>query len=187
MNSKAKVQEIWKTIKDYPNYQVSDLGNVKSLNRIVRSKGGFRNINERVLKPHANSKGYLGVSLSKNNIKKTKVVHQLVAIAFLNYKPDGTHKIVVDHKNNKERYNNSVDNLQLITGRENISKDRTNGTSEYTGVSWVKHCRKWKAEIRIDKKHKYLGLFVKEYDAHIAYQNKLKEYNKWQVKTEVLT
>ena len=53
-------------------------------------------------------------------------------MAFFGHVPGG-YKIVVDHIDNN-RLNNHVSNLQLITQRENSSKDRKNGTSQYTGV-----------------------------------------------------
>lgn len=65
--------EIWKDVKGYESiYQVSDIGNVKSL------KYG----KEKLLKPGINSTGYFIVILYKNKIKKTIKVHQLVAEAF---------------------------------------------------------------------------------------------------------
>jgi hypothetical protein len=85
----------------------------------------------------------------------------LVAMAFLNHKPDGTHKIVVDHINNN-KLDNRVVNLQLISQRENLSKDRKDGTSKYVGVCWKKSRNKWQVDIKIDGKRKYLGLFTDE-------------------------
>lgn len=67
--------------------------------------------------------------------------------------------------------------MQIITNRENCSKDKTNKTSKYIGVSYDKFRYKWSAEIRENKKRHRLGRFENEYDAHIAYQNKLKEIN----------
>jgi hypothetical protein len=66
--------------------------------------------------------------------------------------------------------------LQLITNRENSSKDKKNGTSQYTGVSWNKSRNKWRVYININNKNKYLGLFTDEYEAHLVYQKALNEY-----------
>jgi len=68
--------------------------------------------------------------------------------------------------------NNRVDNLQLVSPRENSSKDR-HGSSKYTGVNWLKNRGKWQANIQIDGKLKYLGVFDKEINAHNAYQKAL--------------
>jgi hypothetical protein len=66
-------------------------------------------------------------------------------------------------------------NLQIITQRENTHKIQGSYTSRYKGVSLCKKTGKWTSMIFYNKKHKYLGSFINEYDAHLAYQNKLKE------------
>ena len=124
------MKEIWKDIEGYEGlYQVSDLGRVKSL------KFG----KERILKQNQTYKGYLVVTLSENGKTKTRNVHVLVAMAFLDHKPDGTQKVVVDHIDNNKN-NNTLDNMQLISHRENVSKDRYNETG-YTGV-YLSHSKK---------------------------------------------
>lgn len=171
------MKEIWKDIPGYEGlYQVSNLGNVKSLPRKICNYQGFHISKERILKPGKNSKGYLSVVLSdnKNNIIKSKKVHQLVAMAFLNHKPDGSLKKVIDHINNNKS-DNKLHNLQIITNRENCSKDVKNKTSKYTGVSWEKRRKKWVVRIKINKKYLHLGYFDNEIEAHICYQNKLKD------------
>jgi len=157
--------EIWKDIPQYEGlYQVSSLGNVKSL---IKHNG----LKERILKPGVDGCGYLFVVITKDKKAKTCTIHKLVAIAFLGHKPDGTQKIVVDHINNI-KYDNRIENLQLISQRLNSSKD-AKGTSKYTGVSWYKPLNKWVASIKINGKTKKLGYFENEYDAAKAYQNKL--------------
>jgi hypothetical protein len=169
--------EIWKDIPGYEGiYQVSDMGNVKSLSREVLRNGKYPIIiKEKILKPPANSHGYLVVILCNNGLKKTMKVHTLVAMAFFNHKPNGTHKIVVDHINNNKLDNRLV-NLQLISQRENSSKDKKGGTSKYVGVR-SSAINKWRAEIYINGKLKHLGYFTDEYEAHLAYQKALKMYH----------
>ena len=153
------IKEEWKPVKDYEGlYEVSNLGRVKSL----------RFNKERILKPIKDGRGYINVGLSS----KKHLVHQLVAINFLNHTPCGM-KLVVDHINNNP-LDNRLENLQLISFRENSSKDIKNKSSKYTGVSWDKSRNKWTSTIYILKKSIKLGRFKNEYDAHIAYQNKLK-------------
>jgi len=157
--------EIWKDIKDYEGlYRVSNLGRIKSL------KFG----KERILKGTKNFHGYSLVALYKDGKTKTITVHQLVAMAFLSHKPCG-YKLVVDHINTVKT-DNRLQNLQLITHRENLSKDKRwslKYTSKYTGVFWYKPSQKWRAEITINGKTKYLGYFKTELEAHQAYQSKL--------------
>lgn len=145
-------------------YQVSNLGNVKSLARKkVRSN--------MVLKLMLNDKGYYAVNLYLSGVRKKYQVHQLVAMAFLNHKPCGM-KLVVDHVNNIKT-DNRLENIQIITNRENTSKDRKGGSSKYVGVYWDKNRSKWRAEIVINRKTKKLGRYDNEFTAHLAYQSAL--------------
>jgi len=164
--------EIWKSIKGYEDYEVSSLGRVKSLARtIYRTDGTTQTYKEKFLKPTVGG-GYLKVRLSKNLKSKVKKVHQIVAIAFLNHTPNG-HSSVVDHIDNNP-LNNKLGNLQIITNRENSSKDKK-GSSKYTGVIWNKLNKNWRARIYINGKHKNLGSFTDELEASKAYQKALKE------------
>jgi len=168
------MKEIFKDIPGYEGlYQVSNLGRVKSLERKVKHySGGVRIIKSRFLKIQKCKKGYQRLTLSKYGNIELKKIHYLVAITFLNHKPCVT-KLVVDHINNIKS-DNRIDNLQLITNRENTSKDKINCTSKYTGVCWDKNASKWKSAIRKNKKKLHLGYFVNELDASIAYKNALK-------------
>ena len=108
------MKEIYKDIYGYEGlYQISSLGGVRSLDRKVHWKDTFIKSEGVKLKPYLTGKGYLTVRLYKNKTKKDFVVHKLVAITFLNHKPNGM-KIVVDHIDNN-KLNNNVKNLQLIS------------------------------------------------------------------------
>lgn len=155
------MEEIWKPIKDFEDYQISSFGRVKSL------KFG----KERILKLCIDSHNYYYVCINK----KTFRVHQLIAFTFLKHKPYN-HKLVVNHKD-FNRLNNHIDNLEIVTNRENCNKKHIKSSSKYTGVSWVKSRMKWNSYIFIYGKQKNLGYFDTEILAHIAYQDKLKEIN----------
>ena len=92
--------EIWKKVKGYEGiYEVSNLGRVKSLSRIVLKKGKYPFLTkEKILKQSNNYRGYKHVGLYLNKKMKTLTVHQLVVIAFLNHKPNGQ-ELVVNHIN----------------------------------------------------------------------------------------
>jgi len=152
--------EIWKTIKDYPDYEISNFGRIKTL-----KFSGCKMLNYRI-----GTDGYFKVDFF-NQKRKTFKVHQLVCMAFKNHIPCG-HKLVINHID-FNKLNNSEDNLEIITNRENSNKRHLCSSSEYTGVSWNKRLNKWSAQITLDKKQKHLGYFEIEYDAHVAYQNKL--------------
>lgn len=156
-------------------YQVSNIGNVKSLARtIIRSNGRKMSTKEKILKPHQQQK-YLGINLCKKDKNKHYKVHTLVAMAFLNHILNGHIGLVVDHIDN-DSLNNNLENLQLITQRENTSKDRTGGTSQYVGVAWDKQSKKWHSRILINRKYEHLGFFKCELKASEAYQKALKDY-----------
>jgi hypothetical protein len=158
-------KEIWKTIDGYKNYQVSNLGNVRSLN--YRRSGLTK-----VLNPIINSTGYYNINLYLDGVSNTRQVHQLVAIAFLGHTPCGF-KFVVNHKN-FIKTDNRLTNLEIVTNRENCNLKHIKSTSKYIGVYWNKRLKKWQSQIQIKSKKIYLGLYIYELDAHNAYQNALK-------------
>ena len=165
--------EQYKAIKGFEGrYEVSNFGNVKSLQRVIlRSDGKKITIKERLLKCCKNNCGYLVACLLKEGRQKQFQVHQLVAISFLNHTPNGN-KIVVDHIDNNP-LNNNLDNLQLISNRENLSKDKKGGHSKHIGVTWDYNAKKWRSSIYVNGKAKYLGIFIDELKAANAYQKEL--------------
>lgn len=170
-----KTIEIWKDIPNYEGtYQVSNLGRVKSLERIIKGKNdSFKLIKEKIRKNCNDGKGYLSIIICLNYKIKRFNIHQLVAMAFLGHEPCG-HKLVVDHINGIKT-DNRVENLQIITQRENLSKDKKGYTSKYTGVSWAKNINKWVSQIEINGIKMCLGNFNTELEAHLVYQEKLKK------------
>ena len=161
------MKEIWKQIPGYENYEVSNLGQVKSLN--------YMNTNKHHLLKPIESGIYLFVKLSKNGVVKTKHIHQLVAIAFLNHTPNGN-KMVVNHIDHNKR-NNHLNNLEVITNRQNTSLSHIPSSSKYTGVSWNKRSGKWQAYIKVKSKQIHLGFHLKEAEAAKAYQKAIKNIN----------
>lgn len=100
-------KEEWRDIEGYPNYRVSNLGRVKSLNYNHTGK-------EKVLKAGTN-KGYLRVVLCKNGKKKRFQVHRIVAMAFL---PNLHNYPQVNHMD-ENPLNNCVENLEWCTAQYN--------------------------------------------------------------------
>jgi hypothetical protein len=160
--------EIWKTVPGYEGlYEVSSLGNVRSLN--YRKSGKPQ---ERKLGIHPN--GYFQLYLWKEGIRKKYDAHQLVAMAFLGHIPNGINK-VVDHIN-ENGFDNRVENLRIVSHRENISicsSFKKNGLP--TGVQYRTDRDKYQSAIMINGKLKYLGIFKTIKEASEAYKKALKE------------
>lgn len=161
--------EIWKDVPEYEDlYQVSNLGRVKSLNYNRTGK-------EQLIKSSPNPQGYLVLVLTKNGKSKTRTVHQLVAQAFLNHKPCG-YKAVINHKD-LNRQNNLVENLEIVSVRENANQKHLKSKSSYVGVYKCNKTHKWKAQIRIGSIRKHLGTFTDEIEAAKAYEQAVLELN----------
>ncbi|MDB0059681.1 NUMOD4 domain-containing protein [bacterium] len=183
--------EEWKDIEGYKGkYQVSSYGNVRSLSMMINNKHNTLSLRKgKILKGTPTVYGYLSVSLHRDNKKTTSVIHKLVAIAFLNHKPCG-HEEVVDHIDNN-KLNNRLDNLQLISHRENCSKDKTGGSSNYTGVQLVKakndNCKdRFVSSISYKCIERPLGSFNTELEASEAYQKALEDINNGTFKDRVI-
>jgi hypothetical protein len=100
--------EHWKPIRDYEElYEVSNLGNVR---RILK----YRNSKDACLKPGVATGGYHQVSLCRENKKNQRLVHRMVAEAFIGI-PDG---MVINHKNGIKS-DNRLANLEVVTRSEN--------------------------------------------------------------------
>lgn len=108
------MEEIWKDIKEFEGYyQVSNLGRVRSVDRIVYDtvRNRYRLLKGKVLIQRDNGHGYLGVMFCKEHIIYNKYVHRLVAEAFL---PNPDNLPSVNHKD-ENKANNRVDNLEWCT------------------------------------------------------------------------
>jgi hypothetical protein len=168
-------KEIWKDIPNYEGlYQVSDLGRVKSLGRLDTIG---RSVQEKILTGSKNSRGYLSSTLSKEGKYKSKNIHVLVAVSFLNHKPSGFN-LVVNHID-LDKTNNNVNNLEIVTNRENCNLKHIKSGSKYVGVCWHKSRNKWVSRIQIKRYGIHLGSFTTELDASNQYQKALINIDKY--------
>lgn len=100
-----EIKEEWKIIEKYPDYMISNLGNVKSL------KYG----KERMLKQKINKNGYCNIAICKDGKQKTYLVHRIVATHFL---PNPNNLPQVNHRD-ENKQNNCVENLEFCTHQYN--------------------------------------------------------------------
>lgn len=114
------MKEIWKQIEGYEGlYEVSNLGRVKALERLVLNNGGLQKRHEKILR--ASGRTHLGVTLCKDGKTKRYSVHRLVAKAFID---NPYNKPYIDHIDTNPR-NNCVSNLRWVTAQENCMNPLT--------------------------------------------------------------
>jgi len=141
--------EEWRTIFDFPNYEVSNKGNIRS-KEYNDSLGHLRS--SKKLKKQVNNCGYEYVILSSKEEKhKTLTVHRIVAKTFI---PNPEEKEDVNHIDGN-KLNNNVNNLEWTTTQENIIKRYEIGIdgNNYKRVS------------QFDKDGNLVGSFASSYEA----------------------
>lgn len=113
------MEEIWKSLNGVvehgENYEVSNFGNVRSIDRRVNSRSGTRLVKGKMLKFYTDKYGYLKIGLYQNQKSKMYSVHRLVALAFI---PNPENKPQVNHDDGVKT-NNYVTNLEWATSSEN--------------------------------------------------------------------
>lgn len=111
------MEDFWKDIEGFEGlYQISNLGRVKSLSRMKKSKHGtMYMIKEKFLIHRKDKYGYFKLILSNNGKQFNKFSHRLVAESFI---PNINNKPCVNHIDGNKQ-NNSVENLEWCTNKEN--------------------------------------------------------------------
>lgn len=169
------MKEKWEAIKETEGkYFISNFGRVKTNDAYVKNKHGKRFVRGKIRKNTIRKGGYVINSFYLNGKRKSDYVHRLVWRYFGNgTEPD--HKFTIDHIDN-DKTNNRIDNLRIISSRENTSKSMLlkNKSSKYIGVYFRKNRSAWISKIFVDGKSKSLGSFKQEIDAHNTYQKALK-------------
>lgn len=145
--------EEWRDVQEYEGlYQVSNLGRVKSLDRLVTKNDGIQLILKgKILKPNIDKGNYLSVMLSKNGVTKRMKIHRLVAIAFI---PNPNNYPEVNHKKEFNKDKNNVNNLEWCTSKYNANYGTRNERSAKT-----------KGLAKIVYQHSLEGVFIKKWDS----------------------
>lgn len=180
----CNMEEIWKEIEGYPNYQVSNMGRVKRL-----STGYYRRT-EKILKPQLQNNGYLHIILSQKDKTKCILVHRLVAQAFM---PNPNNLPQVNHKDeNKQNnmvwvnYDGSIDydksNLEWCDRKYNINygngiskrvkTNKENGT--YKKIGEINYKNFSKSILQFSKDNS----FIRKWDCIMDVQRELGYDNK---------
>lgn len=124
--------ETWRDIKGYEGYyQVSNLGNIKTLDREVydSKRHLFRFYKEKVMKTALCRKGYKRIQFKVGGVYKSYAVHRLVAEAFI---PNPFNLPEVNHKDSN-RENNAEHNLEWLTHSENQKHSYRQGKRNHKG------------------------------------------------------
>lgn len=164
--------EIWKPIAGFEDrYEISSFGQVRSL----QDNHGRECIRMKALQPSWN-KQYLQVQLFLKDVNHHRLVHRLVADAFI---PNPNSKPHINHIDGN-KLNNHMSNLEWCTPQENIQHGYDIGlnpsnaesikgiklglSSTYHNVTWDKSRNKWKASL----KDKQKMVFQKRFDSEVA-------------------
>lgn len=136
------MQEVWKDIEGYEGYyQVSNLGRVRGVDRIVERKDGTtQRVSGKLLTPkgYADSHHYAAVHLRKGSSNRTVEVHRLVAYAFV---PNPNKMGVVDHIDG-DMFNNMASNLRWCTQADNLRFCREAGRAKFP------HFNEWPEDVQ---------------------------------------
>ncbi|MNX23722.1 NUMOD4 motif protein [compost metagenome] len=168
-------KEIWEEIEDTNgNYSVSNLGRVRTNKHYVNHHTGSRVVNERIRPLQKHNQGYSIVTIG---IKGSKLVHRLVASAFIQ-NPNNLE--FVNHKDGVKT-NNHVDNLEWRTRQYNEDHAFSTGLKNSTGSS--NQMAKLVEDNIIEIRQNKLGLSTKNYsdkfNVDVATINRIKKGVIW--------
>lgn len=135
------MSEQWKDIEGFEGlYQISSYGRVKRLSKLIHNEGLLNKSKEyyskeMILKPAYISKGYRGVTLTKEGKRYPKKIHRLVAQAFI---PNPCKKPQVNHID-CDKSNNHVTNLEWVSQYMNMLHAKEHGLLNIEKATMVKY------------------------------------------------
>jgi len=129
-----------------------------------------RKIPRRVINSVANTKkGYCAVSINRKNMQYHRIVWELV------FGPISK-GLQIDHINGN-KIDNRIENLRLVTNRENCHNYSWHREGRLPGCYYRKDCNKWQARTKVNGRTVHIGLYANEQDAHESYKKYLLDNN----------
>ena len=125
-------EAIWKPVPEFEGrYEVSIMGRIRTIQRKVNARWGYRFIKPKLLPVKLDSKKkYCLVDPHKDCARKTLLVHRIVGQVFI---PNPLNKPAINHKNGN-KLDNSATNLEWVTVKENIEHSISTGLVDSKGV-----------------------------------------------------
>ncbi len=127
-------QEIWKPINNFPGYEVSDKGRVRTFKK-TGPQSDYLKDTPKIMRPGTHLNGYYLLNLRQDKVTKGRSVHRLVADAFI---PNPDNLPLVRHIDSNPT-NNCVENLAWGTQKDNMQdmykSGRANTSSRYN-ITW---------------------------------------------------
>ena len=149
--------EIWKEIADFPDYQISNQGRIKTL------KYG----SESIMTPCLKKTGYFEINLYNKEGRYTKLIHRLVADAFLNKVDD---KLTVDHID-RNRLNNTITNLRWADMKEQKINSAISYKNTNTGEKNIHLCDRNYYTVQIKRQNEKYKKRFKTLEEAIQYRD----------------
>ena len=151
---------------------------IKHIGQDVLSKFKYDEVNGGVIRvkfdgsgrsePQPNNTGYIRYGVTTD---KHQLLYQAHRLTYLLHNPDMDQHLTIDHINGIKT-DNRIENLRAISNQQNNFNRHTQ-----KGFSWVPKLKKFRADIGVDYKVVYLGLYDTILDARAAYLRAKKKYH----------
>lgn len=148
------VHEEWREVVGRDGYEVSSYGRVRSVERVILRRGFPAQMKGRILAQRKQNAGYMVVNLG---LGYQKLVHRLVALAWIGNPPDGTEVNHIDGN----KTNNRVENLEYVSRKQNMRHAQDTGLWDNRGEKNGR-ARNDEAGIRAGRMAVAMGMPVKD-------------------------
>lgn len=158
-----------KKVEELPRYLIGSSGELWSIERQI------------FMSWYLSNSGYLMSKVRINNESKSIGQHQ-TTYRYYNedYRLFNGVIYVIDHIDSN-KINNSIENLRLVTFRENTSKERTINSNLPTGVTYIQKTNNYISRIYLNDRTYHLGVFGNSEEASLKYKYVLENYNNYNI------